>query len=82
MALRRNDKSIGVRRLGFGVSGSTPTGLWTPVFHGQPQWLTGGAYGLEASLVAVVVLGLAVAALARWRGASASQPSTAPAVAA
>ncbi|MBF5041613.1 CPBP family intramembrane metalloprotease [Aggregicoccus sp. 17bor-14] len=66
--------------LGFGVSGHAPAGLWTPVFHGQPQWLTGGQYGLEASAVAAVVLALAVVALARR--ARGSQPSTAPAVAA
>ncbi|MCY1020888.1 CPBP family intramembrane glutamic endopeptidase [Pyxidicoccus sp. MSG2] len=57
--------------LGFGVSGSASRGLWTPVFHGRPVWLTGGDYGLEASAVSIVILGLAVVGLARWRGARA-----------
>jgi uncharacterized protein len=54
--------------LGFGVSGGTSHGLWTPVFHQRPEWLTGGSFGLEASAVGVVVLALAVAALASWKG--------------
>ena len=29
--------------LGFGVSGTTDMqGLWRPVFHGKPEWVTGG----------------------------------------
>ena len=47
--------------LGFGVSGTTPTpGFWTPVFHAKPQWLTGGAFGLEASLPCAVLCLLAI----------------------
>lgn len=34
--------------LGFGVSGDGDAGLLRPVFQG-PDWLTGGAFGLEAS---------------------------------
>ncbi len=52
--------------MGFGVSGKESHGWWTPVFHGRPEWLTGGAYGLEASVFSVVVLGLASAALTRF----------------
>ena len=54
--------------LGFGVSGMAEPGWWTPVFHGRPAWLTGGAFGLEASLPCVLVCGLAILGLARWRG--------------
>ncbi len=54
--------------LGFGVSGGTSKGWWTPVFHNQPEWLTGGAFGLEASAVGIVVLAATVIVLARWKG--------------
>jgi uncharacterized protein len=53
--------------LGFGVSGIATHGLWTPVFHGAPDWLTGGAYGLEASLVDTVLGAATLLALAAWR---------------
>ncbi|RKH20687.1 CPBP family intramembrane metalloprotease [Corallococcus praedator] len=54
--------------MGFGVSGNDSKGFWTPVFHDRPEWFTGGRYGLEGSIVAVAVLGLAVVALTRWKG--------------
>ena len=55
--------------LGFGVSGTTGTpGFWTPVFQGRPVWLTGGAFGLEASLPCALVCGAAILALALWKG--------------
>lgn len=57
--------------LGFGVSGNASHGLWTPVFHGRPVWLTGGEYGLEASALGLVVLGVTVLCLARWKGSRA-----------
>lgn len=54
--------------LGFGVSGTADQGWWTPVFHGRPEWLTGGAFGLEASLVCTLACGAAILAMWRWRG--------------
>jgi hypothetical protein len=55
--------------LGFGVSGTTAAnGFWTPVFHGKPEWLTGGAFGLEASVLCTLVCGVAILGLWRWRG--------------
>ncbi|HJW43891.1 MAG TPA: CPBP family intramembrane glutamic endopeptidase, partial [Geothrix sp.] len=55
--------------LGFGVSGTTDIkGLWTPVFHGRPEWLTGGAFGLEASLPCTLICGVAILGLWRWKG--------------
>ena len=55
--------------LGFGVSGTTDIkGAWTPVFHGRPEWLTGGAFGLEASLVCTLLCGVAILGLWRWKG--------------
>jgi hypothetical protein len=61
--------------LGFGVSGTTTLkGLWTPVFQGRPEWLTGGAFGLEASLPCALVCGAAILAAWHWKG---SRPPTA-----
>jgi hypothetical protein len=54
--------------LGFGVSGNNGAGLLRPVFGEGPDWLTGGAFGLEASvpgLVCVIVAGVWVY---RWAG--------------
>ena len=52
--------------LGFASSGNPSHGLWMPVLHGKAAWLTGGEFGLEASLAGVVVLALAIVLLARW----------------
>ena len=55
--------------LGFAGSGNTSKGFWTPVYHEQAStWLTGGVFGLEASVLGVVLLGLTVYGLARWKG--------------
>jgi membrane protease YdiL (CAAX protease family) len=55
--------------LGFGVSGTTEfKGAWTPVFHGRPEWLTGGTFGLEASLPCALLCGAAILGLWRWKG--------------
>lgn len=54
--------------LGFGVSGTTMApGLLKPVFQGRPEWLTGGAFGLEASLPCALVCGACILALALWK---------------
>ena len=53
--------------LGFGVSGITTHGLWTIQFTGAPDWVTGGAYGLEASLVDTVLGTAILLALVAWR---------------
>jgi membrane protease YdiL (CAAX protease family) len=68
--------------LGFGVSGIDSHGWWTPVFHGSPDWLTGGAFGLEASATCTIVMGAALFCAAQWRGlagAPARLPAGAPA---
>ncbi|NOK16467.1 CPBP family intramembrane glutamic endopeptidase [Corallococcus carmarthensis] len=64
--------------MGFGVSGKEFRGWWMPVFHGRPEWLTGGSYGLEASIFAVVALGVAIIALTRWKGSAAREPEAMP----
>lgn len=40
--------------LGFGVSGTEQSGLLIPVFGKAPVWLTGGQFGLEASLFGLI----------------------------
>jgi len=67
--------------LGFGVSGTTNfKGAWTPVFHGRPDWLTGGAFGLEASLPCALLCGTAILGLWRWKGSKLpTEASSAPA---
>ena len=56
--------------MGFAVSGLPSTGWWTPVMHGRALWITGGSFGLEASLPCVVIGIAACLALAarpgRW----------------
>lgn len=53
--------------LGFGVSGNEGAGLLRPVFHGRPEWLTGGAFGLEASLPSLLVLTAFILWMGRWK---------------
>ena len=66
--------------LGFGVSGTTNIkGFWSPVFHGKPEWLTGGSFGLEASLPCAVVCGACILALWAWKGRFSVDASTASA---
>jgi hypothetical protein len=50
--------------LGFPVSGIHTAGWWAPVQHGGPLWLTGGSFGLEASLPCTFVAAAACLALA------------------
>lgn len=42
--------------LGFGVSGAEQSGLLIPVFGEAPVWLTGGRFGLEASLPGLICI--------------------------
>jgi len=51
--------------LGFGVSGTSATGLFSPTLWNLPPWLTGGAFGLEGSLACTLVCGLACLLMAR-----------------
>lgn len=54
--------------LGFGVSGTMDTRGWVnPVFEGRPEWLTGGAFGLEASLPCAILCLTAILGLAFWK---------------
>jgi hypothetical protein len=51
--------------LGFGVSGTKSTGLWKPVLGDAPFWLTGGQFGIEASLPGLICIVLMLIALYR-----------------
>jgi membrane protease YdiL (CAAX protease family) len=53
--------------LGFAVSGQQLPGLVHPTVLGRPQWLTGGAFGVEASVSAVVVDTLTLVVLLLWK---------------
>lgn len=51
--------------LGFGVSGTMDARGWVnPIFEGRPEWLTGGAFGLEASLPCALLCIVAILGLA------------------
>jgi len=56
--------------LGFDVSGLDQAGWLQPHLLSVPQWLSGGAFGPEASVFAVVVDMAAIALLWRWKGAT------------
>lgn len=55
--------------LGFGVSGNEEKGLLTPALTGA-EWLTGGAFGLEASVPSLIYVTALALALFRWRGST------------
>ena len=56
--------------LGFDVSGFEQSGWFHPELLARPEWMTGGAFGPEASVFAVVVDVLLIAALWRWKGSA------------
>lgn len=58
--------------LGFQVSGTGAGGFLKPLLHpGRPDWLHGGAFGLEGTLVCAVACTAACLLLWRWRGTAA-----------
>jgi len=63
--------------LGFGVSGNGEAGLLKPTFSGAPQWLTGGAFGLEASLPGLICVVICVFLLLRTNGMTLPTPKNA-----
>lgn len=54
--------------LGFGVSGFEHAGWFKPVLQGVPEWVSGGRFGPEASVFAVLVDVALIAVLWRWKG--------------
>lgn len=54
--------------LGFDVSGLHEAGWLLPHLLDKPQWLTGGSFGPEASVMSVAVDATTVLLLWRWKG--------------
>lgn len=54
--------------LGFDVSGFHQTGWLAPTVLNKAQWLTGGSFGPEASICAVIVDATVVLLIWRWKG--------------
>jgi membrane protease YdiL (CAAX protease family) len=53
--------------LGFGVSGTDQSGLLKPIFAGIPEWLTGGQFGLEASVPGLIFVVFTLILLYKWQ---------------
>jgi membrane protease YdiL (CAAX protease family) len=53
--------------LGFGVSGTDQSGLLKPILGEIPQWLTGGRFGLEASLPGLIFVVSAIMLFYKWK---------------
>ena len=53
--------------LGFGVSGTDQSGLLKPILAEIPQWLTGGRFGLEASLPGLIFVVCALMLIYKWK---------------
>ncbi len=56
--------------MGFGVSGFEHAGWFRPVLQDVPEWVSGGRFGPEASLFAVLVDVLLIVVLWKWKGRS------------
>jgi membrane protease YdiL (CAAX protease family) len=56
--------------LGFNVSGHGQAGWLQPIHQGQAEWLTGGAFGPEASLFSPMVSLVVIVLLWRWKGSA------------
>lgn len=55
---------------GFGVSGHSESGLLQPVFGQSPIWLTGGQFGLEASVPGLIFVLVFIVLVFRWKPAA------------
>lgn len=55
--------------LGFGVSGNEQASLLSPVFKSSREWLTGGSFGLEASVPGLICVIVIVVMLFKWKPA-------------
>ena len=60
---------------GFGVSGIEQQGVLIAETTNLPIWLTGGSFGPEASIFAVLVDLLFIVILWRWKGIASSPES-------
>ena len=59
--------------LGFAVSNHDQQGIFEPVVANMPEWLTGGSFGPEATIFAVVSEVIMLVILWRWKGTTAAQ---------
>jgi membrane protease YdiL (CAAX protease family) len=67
--------------LGFDVSGIGQAGWLSPELLDKPQWLSGGTFGPEASVFAVLVDVASIVLLWRWKGVADRTPDrTVPAL--
>jgi len=57
--------------LGFDVSGFEHAGWFRPLLQDMPEWVTGGSFGPEASIFAVIVDVLLILMLWKWKGSAA-----------
>lgn len=64
--------------LGFQVSGYNQAGWLQPISQGQAEWVTGGAFGPEASIFSPLVTLLMFVLLWRWKGSAAAPAASAP----
>ncbi len=56
--------------LGFQVSGFEHAGWFRPLLQDSPGWVTGGGFGPEASIFAVIVDVLGILMLWKWKGSA------------
>lgn len=54
--------------LGFGVSGFDHAGWFRPLLQGVPDWVSGGRFGPEASIFAVLVDVALILVVWKWKG--------------
>lgn len=54
--------------LGFGVSGARQAGLLQPILGNVPVWVTGGAFGLEASVFSLMTIVVTLILFFQWNG--------------
>ncbi|MDP2877657.1 MAG: hypothetical protein Q8O00_15820 [Holophaga sp.] len=64
--------------LGFGVNGGATKGCFRPAFQGKADRLTGGAFGLEASVFGAVAVMIGIALLCKWKGSPLPRMSETP----
>ena len=64
--------------LGFGASGFDHVGWFRPVLQDRADWLTGGSFGLESTVFAVLTDLIVIALLWRWKGSRATSVTPSP----
>lgn len=62
--------------LGFGVSGKEEASLLKPILKDVPQWITGGSFGLEASIPGLISVAVIIIFLYKWKPAVAKADIT------